>query len=493
MMMPQQTYSQNPTIPFFNGVTHPLSAKIAKSSVSPRLMNEKIKSFPELTKEIDGSKILENLLNKVQRVNFEQCSTSALLVKICDNLQDVTKRESLHLSSNELGNYVYNGQQWVKIETGELRQWLLKYALKMGVNNTTIKQYQNLDNLAKQFEVNFYTPQKARAKNLINLLNGTLDVETKNLRPHSPDDGFTYTLPFEYEYSATCPKFLQYLSEVLPDESVRKVIQEYMGYLFLDLKLEKVVLLYGNGANGKSVFLDVMTRLLGSANVTNYSLANLTREDGRYITGIASALLNISSDISNVILDSGVFKLMVSGEALSARALYKDPIIVTDYAKLIFSCNELPVTNDFSNGYFRRILIIPFSVEIPKDMQDKCLAKKIAADELPGILNWVLEGMARLVETNEFTDSSSVISQNDAYRTNCDNVAMFISEKGYKKNAEGKKLFKTLYEEYRSYCYSDGYKSLSKMKFSNRLKKLGCNIFNGAQRVTYVELEEISV
>lgn len=100
--------------------------------------------------------------------------------------------------------------------------------------------------------------------------------------------------------------------------------------------------------------------------------------------------------------------------------------------------------------------------------------------------------MERLAKANEFTDSSLVTSQNDAYRTNCDNVAMFISEEGYKKNAQGKKLFKTLYEDYRSYCFSDGYKSLSKVKFSERLKKLGYNIFNGAQRITYVGLEKIS-
>lgn len=89
---------------------------------------------------------------------------------------------------------------------------------------------------------------------------------------------------------------------------------------------------------------------------------------------------------------------------------------LTDYAKMLFCLNELPRTNDKSNGYFRRFQIVPFKVQIPKSEVDSKLAEKIVSTELPGIMNWVLEGRKRLITQSGFTESSLCQKQLEEYR-----------------------------------------------------------------------------
>jgi putative DNA primase/helicase len=83
----------------------------------------------------------------------------------------------------------------------------------------------------------------------------------------------------------------------------------------------------------------------------------------------------------------------------------------------MFCLNELPKTNDTSNGYFRRFLIAPFPVEIPKNKIDPKLASKIISSELPGIMNWVLQGRERLLKQNAFTESRVMANALDDYKS----------------------------------------------------------------------------
>ena len=90
---------------------------------------------------------------------------------------------------------------------------------------------------------------------------------------------------------------------------------------------------------------------------------------------------------------------------------------MTDYARMMFCLNELPRTRDNSNGFFRRFLIAPFNVRIPKSRIDPDLARKITSAELPGIMNWVLQGWARLAKNRRFTDSPMMDKALYDYRT----------------------------------------------------------------------------
>lgn len=171
--------------------------------------------------------------------------------------------------------------------------------------------------------------------------------------------------------------FMKYLNEVMPEKEAQDVLSEYVGWLFMPgLKLEKVLFLYGSGCNGKSVFVDIVEALLGKENISHESLSDLCGEYGANSrSNLAGKILNTCSDVAPNAFAGDLFKRIASGEPISAKILYKDVTTLTDYAKMIFCLNELPKTNDTSNGFYRRFLIAPFNVQIPKNKINPNLAK----------------------------------------------------------------------------------------------------------------------
>jgi putative DNA primase/helicase len=303
-------------------------------------------------------------------------------------------------------------------------------------------------------------------------------MDNRVFRGFDKNDFQTYVLDFDYDPQAEAPLWKNFLSEVLPDTDSQAVLAEAIAYAFSQLKLEKVVVLYGSGANGKSVVLDVVQALLGSENVTNYSLKSL--DHPYYRAKIANKLLNISSEAS-VGISPDEFKKLASGEPIDARNVYEEPIIVRRYARLMFSSNELPVDVEYTDAYFRRYLIIPFTVTVPKEKRDPNLAKRIVATELPGILNWVLEGLDRLNQNKAFSPCPASDKELERYQLETNSVALFCEEQGYIPSRDETQRMKLvdLYSEYRQFCISNGSRAVNARKFRKRLKQLGI----GSKRV----------
>lgn len=314
---------------------------------------------------------------------------------------------------------VYNRKNWVDVKDHELMMFLKGALSVCDINNgISASEKKKLDSLAKQFPYSALGWFPEQAKDKINFDNGTLDLIAGKLCKHDKNDLFRYVLPYGYAPTAKCPMFDQYLREVLPEEEERMAIAEYIGYLFTSLKLEKVLFLYGSGLNGKSVLMDIIEALLGRENISHESLSDMCGENGQNSrSNLVGKLLNTCSDVSANAFHGDVFKRLASGEPISFKILYKDVNTSTDYAKQMFCLNELPKTNDTSNGYFRRFLIAPFPVEIPKNKIDPKLASKIISSELPGIMNWVLQGRERLLKQNAFTESRVMANALDDYKS----------------------------------------------------------------------------
>ncbi|MDZ7805824.1 MAG: phage/plasmid primase, P4 family [Gracilimonas sp.] len=238
------------------------------------------------------------------------------------------------------------------------------------------------------------------------------------------------------------------------------------------MKLEKTLLLYGTGANGKSVFFEIVNAMLGVENVSTYTLKSLTDQNGYYRAKLANKLVNYATEIDGE-MNTALFKQLVSGEPVEARLPYREPFTLTNYAKLIFNCNELPADVEHNNAFFRRFLIVPFDVTIPPEEQDKELSKKIIENELSGVFNWVIEGLHRILEQKGFTDCEVVNQQVEKYRTESDSVLSFIDQRSYKSSKISYTPLSELYQSYRRYCEQDGYKPCSNRKFSRRLKNAG--------------------
>ena len=283
-------------------------------------------------------------------------------------------------------------------------------------------------------------------------------------------------LSFKYEPEAICPLFGKYLNRVLPDTDCQKVLAEYLGYIFINnLKLEKALILYGSGANGKSVMFDIVNAIVGQENISSYSLENLTKYDGYQRAELSTKLINYASEINGK-LEASIFKQLVSGEPVEARQIYGKPFVMRDYAKLMFNCNELPQEVEQTDAFFRRFIIIPFKETIPEEEQDPELAQKIIKDELSGVFNWILAGLKRLIAQKKFTASAEVKQLVESYKQDADSVYRFIVDEGYVKSPDQFIMQKHLYVKYQEYCKANGCYACSSRKMSERFRRLGYNV-----------------
>jgi putative DNA primase/helicase len=414
------------------------------------------------------------------------------LVLSIENIRRLTEINHWGLCKNHDFIYIYNGAFWSEIDKETFQKFLGEAAEKMGVEKFSARFYKFKEQLFEQFLATAYLPTPEVNKNtvLINLQNGTFEIspQGRQLRPFDSSDFLTYQLPFEYNPKAKAPLFEEYLNRVLPDLECQKVLAEYLGFVFIKhgsnaIKEEKALILYGTGANGKSVFFEVVNALLGEDNVSNYSLKSLTNERGEYRAKLVNKLVNYASEI-NGNLETSLFKQLVSGEPVEARLLYGQAFTMRDYAKLIFNCNELPKDVEHTNAYFRRFLIIPFDVTIPPEEQDKSLHSKIIENELSGVFNWVLNGLNRLLEQKKFSDCEAAQQALEQYKLESNSVQMFLSEKEYISSSKNYKLIKDLYIEYRIFCSEDGTIPFKKKNFIKQLRALNLIV----QRVSQNQL-----
>ena len=233
------------------------------------------------------------------------------------------------------GYYIYCGTHWKKLTDDDLKDFLGKCAEQIKVDRLMCRHFKFKDALLKQFFVEgYFNPPKPDQLIKINLGNGTFHIskDSQTLQPFDPDDFMQYKLSFGYDPSADCPKFNAYLNRVLPDKKKQTVLAEFIAYAFTKnsaLKLEKAAILFGSGANGKSVFFDVILKLLGDDNVSNISLQALTDSKGYHRALLPGKLLNYASEISGN-LDPTIFKLLVSGEPVEARQIYGKPFMLQD-------------------------------------------------------------------------------------------------------------------------------------------------------------------
>lgn len=440
----------------------------------------------------EHSKVLDEILDSLEAVNFreraglesnENLPQKHLVVMIIDELLAKILKKGFGLTRKNDFIFLFNGEYWKELDREIIKDFLGQVAEKFSVNELEARHYEFKDKLYKQFVSSTYfkAVEPKLHTVLINLKNGTFEItkRSQKLRMFSAQDFLVYQLPFDFNEKAEYPLFQTYLDRVLPEKELQDIVAEFFGYIFTKgLKMEKALLLYGSGANGKSVLFDVMNAMLGRENISNFSLANLLEEHNRAL--IAHKLLNYGSEI-NAAKTKDEFKNLVSTEPIQARLKYGNSFLMENYAKLCFNANELPKDVDYTNAYFRRLLIIPFRVTIPEAEQDKTLASKIINSELPGVFNWILAGLNRLLKTEKFTDSQIVREAVEQYKRESDSVVSFIDEKSYKPSLHSGRyiLLKDLYLEYRSYCLEEGSKPLKKHNFRKRFESSGFTVEDG--------------
>lgn len=267
----------------------------------------------------------------------------------------------------------------------------------------------------------------------INLLNGILDIDTMELVPHDTRYGFRSVLPFEYDPKAQAPTFEKMLDGVtLGRGELKAVLMEYMGYCLSNdaPRADKILVLTGEGQNGKSRFLNIW-RAIGGDGVTALNVRDL--QNSFHLQQLDGALFNIIEEVP-AFSDKDVWELikgLVTGASVTASRKFKDPYTFENKAKFVMTCNELPKGANPNNGYFRRLLIVPFDAEFSHALGniDVGIADRIIKNELPGVLNMVLNAYHRLVENEyQFSRAGAVEQALNEYKTDMDSVARFVAD-----------------------------------------------------------------
>lgn len=425
------------------------------------------------------------IVNKDKREN--RISIIPEGIQVTTIIIDQLKQDTDNLIYTNNNFFIYMDGYWQMKEEYMVMKFLQDYAREIGYEEKYYKYHKKADDLLKQAKLDFYT-QISTNRLALNFQNGTYELDTMTFREHRKEDYLFYSLPYPYDAKADCPKWKAFIKEVLPQEDLQTAIQEGLAYPLSGLHLEKIIYLFGSGRNGKSVTLEVISSILGRENVSNVPLANITKNDGLSLQQMVNKLINISHENSSKIFESSVLKSYISGEPLDVKELYKDTYTTTNYPQTIMASNSMPQSDDYSEGYYRRFIFIPFNVTIPKERVNPNLKEELC-EESSGILNWLLEGVKRLKENKKFTYSPTIEELQSEYRIESDNVSMFLEEKMYIPSLKNKQLLSQVYNEFNSFLNENGFREISNRTFSSRMKALGFKIERLSQNKTYVWIE----
>lgn len=315
-----------------------------------------------------------------------------------------------------------------------------------------------------------YTKREAmNPQSHICLENGLLNLETLKIEEHTPDLPYTYKIPVKFDADKKPEAFLKFLGEVQTPENIA-LLQEIAGYCLLtDHRFQYFFILWGSGANGKSVFLTVLHSMLGSENVSGISLQSLAQD--RFAVGeLYGKLANIYADLDKTALKStGMLKIATGGDWILADKKHSDHFRFKNHAKMIFSANQLPMTPDDSDAFWRRAIIITWNVQIAEDKRDETLTARLCQpDELSGVLNWALEGLARLLKQRKLSYFISPELRRALYIKKSDPVGAFVEEM-LLPSSGGVVEKEIMYHKYLVYCNNNGMVSISEDAFSKRL------------------------
>lgn len=370
--------------------------------------------------------------------------------------------------------YLFNGIFYERIDIKKFA-FLIRRAMD-AMNIGSVYRHKSSDPIAKfvvEDMISTGTMWKPDSRYMV-FRNGVLDTEDMTLYPHSPE--YMTNIVFsdlDFNPDADCPIFRQVVTDALDDETA-DVLQEMCGYLlFPDSRHEKIGVLVGEGRNGKSVILKMISYALGEENVSHFGLQQITESSGIYIANMVGKLANICYDSGSLIKigNEGIFKQYASGEPLTAKILYQQPMITSNYPHSIIAVNALPVSTDFSDGYFRRFLIIDFPHQIPLNKVDRMLFEKMKPERM-GVLLWVIEGMNRLLSESDFTESKAVEAIKRKFRKDSDSVAMFVDECELRPSETESKSVETLFQAFKIWCKDNNHSQMTKAKFSERMTKL---------------------
>ena len=311
---------------------------------------------------------------------------------------------------------------------------------------------------------------------VLNVANGTLDLRTSELRPHRREDLISNLVEVAFNPDADFDLWDAFLWRVLDkNDELYAYLRRFVGYLLVgDTREQSLHFLYGLGANGKSVFCEVLVRLLGDyAVAVSPDLIMLRRHGGipndvARLRGVRAALMNETSQGAR--FDEAKLKDLTGGDTLTARFLHQEFFDFHPTHRLLIRGNHKPTINGTDEGIWRRLRLVPFTVSIPPEEQDRDLLTKLEA-ELPGILNWALAG-CREWQAEGLKPPPIIAEAVRQYREESDTLGRFVGE-----CCEVRKLGQvkssTLFKRYQEFCEQAGERWIPSKDFPAEMQRRG--------------------
>lgn len=363
--------------------------------------------------------------------------------------------------------YVFSGERGIYEPLGEiLIEQILAEKLKLEYKQhflTDIKGYVRSVTYTDLYE----TPNKLALKN------GVLNVLTGEIEQPSPFDFIITRLPVTYDKSAQCPNIIKFLMEIF-DTDQRLVVQEFLGYcLYKAMPFHKTILLIGEGRNGKSTFLNLLTAFLGAENTAHVTFQDLC------INRFAAAelfgkLANIRADLTKTTVASvGRWKELTGNDSIMAEFKHKKPFNFQSYAKQIYSCNEAPEIKEDTLAVFSRWIILACNnVFLGSKCDPKIIGKLTTPCELSGLLNYALEGLKRLLENGQFSVNEDIELLRSSMIRKMNSAKAFIEEQlSYENDVKAFIEESELYKNFVLFCKREKLPTMPKRSFTPNMKE----------------------
>lgn len=309
---------------------------------------------------------------------------------------------------------------------------------------------------------------------LLNVLNGTVDLRTGELRPHDPDDLLTMQAPVIYDPAAAAPLWESCLRTWLPDEELREYVQCVSGSAATGFPIERLFVNVGQGANGKSKFFGTLHRVLGPfAVVPHKSLLVAERHEGHptHVASLFRARMLIAPETaSDDRLNEALVKNLTGGDPMRARRVREDEWSFEPSWTAFMHTNYRPRIDGTDEGIWRRVRLIPWDVTIPADERDEHLAERLIG-EASGILNWIVAGAMQWLD-DPCEQPPAVTIATDLYRTEEDHFGRFLGDeivvgRGLSVRAGPLRL------RYEKWCATDGVAPSSPQRVGHELRSRG--------------------
>lgn len=309
--------------------------------------------------------------------------------------------------------------------------------------------------------------------NFIAFQNGIYDLETGHMREFDPSIVLTNKIACDYDpgaYSEIMDRTLDKLA--CGDRQIRALLEECAGYcMYRRNELSKAFILTGDKSNGKSTFLEAVTAMLGSENVSNLDIGEL---GGRFSTvTLFGRLANVGDDISDEFMRGGAvstFKKITSGNRIKAEQKGQPAFEFKPYVKLLFSANDVPRMRDKTGAVLRRLVIVPFNATFSKEDPDfdPYIGYKLQSPEsLRYLARLGIEGLRRVLENRSFTECEQVAAQLRDYELENDPALLFFADT--EADEIENEATADVYRRYSLFCAENGYTPLSASAFTKKV------------------------